>query len=461
MATSWTHTTFAQAKDFLARELGDPSMVFFTDEELGIAIVEALRTWGLAAQYWRETGKVVTQAGKSTYKVEDDVEDLTGTLKLQDFTVTDREVLTSMMYALMEPPIVDWAGGWIGSEMYTLADLTNSLQQSRNSLLKDSGEILQSSEQVVTPGVNRIDISEDIVRVVRTSFEEVESDGPLTIWAQDNWQLQGTVAAAVVPAVGRPKQYALNYVPQLAMDLWPAPENAGTVKMESVEMGAPLTPMTADTSIGLPDDFSWVAKYRALSELYENDGLGRAPEMAQWAEGRWRQGLDLIASHQSILWAVIGGRRMTICSQDQTDRQRPRWEQQEGSPKIISQLSWNTFTISPVPDGEYIITLEIVRKAPIPVGDDDYIQIDSSYLQTLIDIAHHIACVKMQGQEFQVTQSLFDQAMDDASDYAASQASICLNWRWQQAQQQRDRWSRPYRARQSNESAKALAGGTA
>ena len=43
MATTYTHTTFAEAKDRLASLLNDESKIFWLDEELGLYIKEALR----------------------------------------------------------------------------------------------------------------------------------------------------------------------------------------------------------------------------------------------------------------------------------------------------------------------------------------------------------------------------------------------------------------------------------
>lgn len=457
MATQWTHTTFAQAKSRLAAELGDPSKVFFTDTELGLYIVEALRTWGLAAMYWRETVQFDTVNGQAFYSLPDVAEDISANL-LQSYTVTDRDVITDIIYAAMETPITNWALPWPGTEMFSLTDIADELQDARDMILKDSGVVLTERTTPVTPGVSRVDLDEDVIKVVRGAIDETGSDGPLPIWGIDSWQLQATVNSTIIPAVGRPKQYALNYTPQLSVDLWPPPANAADLLTYGVEAGAALDPTVGASVLGLPDDACWIAKYRTLLPMYEGDGLARAPKMAEFADQRWRQGLDLLSTYQSIIWSTVGGRRMTIASLDQLDKQRPLWQQSSGQPTGLYQLGWNLFAAYPVPDATYTLTMEIVRKAPIPVADGDYIQLDRSLMQSFYFLAQHIAAVKMQGAEFEGTFDLYEEAMEMAQQYAASQAATSLNWRWQQMQAKRDRLSRPFRLSDRNDQAKAEGG---
>lgn len=457
MATQWTHTTFAQARNRLAAELGDPSKVFFTDTELGLYIIEALRTWGLAAMYWRDTVQFQTVAGQAFYSLPDVAQDLSANL-LQSYTVTDREVLQDVIYAAMETPITNWALGWQGTEMFSLNDITAELQDARDMILKDSGVVVTERSGAVTPGTSRFDLNEAVIKVIRGSIDETGGAGPIPLWGVDSWQLQSSVNSAIIPAVGRPKQYALNYTPQLALDLWPPPATAATLRTYGVEQGATLDPTSTATVLGLPDDACWIAKYRTLLPMYEGDGLARAPQMAEFADKRWRQGLDLLSTYQSIIWSTVGGRRMTIASLDQLDKQRPLWQQSSGQPTGLYQLGWNLFAAYPVPDATYTLTMEIVRKAPIPVADGDYIQLDRSLMQSFYFLAQHIAAVKMQGAEFEGTFDLYEEAMEMAQQYAASQAATSLNWRWQQMQAKRDRLSRPFRLSDRNDQAKAEGG---
>src|SRR5689334_19983346 len=66
MPLSYTQTTFAQAKSILSQLLNDPNSAtaggsgFWTNDELGVYIQEALSWWGAATGYWRDRGTFTT-----------------------------------------------------------------------------------------------------------------------------------------------------------------------------------------------------------------------------------------------------------------------------------------------------------------------------------------------------------------------------------------------------------------
>lgn len=452
--TSYSQVTLAQLRLRLGQLLGDDSGVFWTSAELDTYIREALRWWGLSTMYFRQTAKFDTVAGQAFYTLPSVITDLAGTA-LQSFTVTDREVINDLNYALMEPQITTWASGWQGSEMFTLEELTSALQASRDEILKISGLLTtERSVSVVVPHQSRIDLVDETIRIVRVSFEEVSSDGPLVLWATDNIQDQTTIIQTWRPEPKFPKAFSVNYVPQLSIDLWPSPQNDGALRTYSVESGASFDPTTTATAIGLPDDSCWLTKYRALEDLLSGDGLNRAWKLSQYSHQRVVDGLDALALYESILWADINGRRVPITSLAQLDQVRPRWQQVDGTPRQIAQLSWNQIVLYPVPDGIYRIILETPYKAPIPIADGDFIQVGQESLQAILDYAQHVASFKMQGGEFDATISLYQSAAEQARDYRAQIAGQSIVGYKQNAWQTRmDRWSRPYRARQVAEEA--------
>lgn len=442
---TYTHTTFAEMKDRLAELLGDPTQTFYSNAELGRYIVEALQWWGLTAQYFRESARLTTVAGQAFYDLTEDVYDSTGTTLLQSLTITDRQAINDILYHLMEPQITDWTAPWAGSEQFSLEELTQMVEENRDSLLKMSGCLLYPSEYVVAGGQQRVFLDEDVVQVVRASIEEDGGDGPLVMWAIDQTQAQGTSFSSF-PALGRPKSYATSYTPVLATDIFPAARTQATIECSVIRAGERLDPTLAATILEFPDDAVWIIKYAAIDDLVGGDGLGRAPEWSQYMEQRWQRGLQDLKGYQSIVWSTVGGRRMTISSLAELDAQRPTWQQSQGTPRSIHLLNWNRFAINPVPDGEYILELEIVRKAPLPSADDDYIQVGREQIDALLDYAQHIAMIKCQGAELTQSIPLLESAQMAADDWLASRASQAINWQWQQTLAGQDRnFSRPYR----------------
>ena len=452
---TYNQITFADAKTRLAGLLGDPNKVHWTDTELGLYIIEALRFWGLAAQYWRETAIVTTVAGQAWYDLTTDVTDLGGNL-LQDLSVTDRDVLTDICYSLIEPVPSPWSSGWIGTEMFTLEELTDILEHSRDALLSLSGCYAQQQSFVATAGQSLLDLNSDVIEILRAAVANIS--GQLTpIWPVDQWQLQAT---AGLPTTGRPKAYSVYFTPQLSINLAPTPSNSATVALKVIKVGANLDPASSATSIGFPDDACWLLKYRTIDDVLSGDGLARAPQLAQYCTQRWEHGLSLLNQYQSILWSTVNGRRMSISSVAQLDAQRATWEYaaNTGTPSKIHLLNWNLFAVSPIPDGTYTLTLEIIRKAPIPTDDADYLQISPAHYQSILDYAQHIALFKSQGAEFAESQALLKDCIAAADDYRSRQAAGGVNWLQQQRLTRQDREMRPYRSKAQADEADAMAG---
>src|SRR6266545_3432887 len=161
----YNHTTFAQAKQRLANELGDPGKVFFVDAELGRYLIEALRWWGLTAMYFRETGKIETISNQPFYRIETSLFNQSETELIQGLSITDRELINDINYALMENQIVSWSGGWAGTEMFSLEEISSILADSRDEFLKLTACIAQG--YTVNTTTSRVTLPSDHIRILR------------------------------------------------------------------------------------------------------------------------------------------------------------------------------------------------------------------------------------------------------------------------------------------------------
>ena len=218
MATTYSQTTFADAKDRLASLLNDEQKVFWTDTELGLYIIEALRYWGLTAQYWRDSAKFETVAGQAMYDLTTDVTDVTGLTLMQSLTVTDRDLIVDLEYNLIEPITTNWALGWQGSEMFTLTEIANLLSLGRDDILRQSGAVAIGAQYVAAGGLERINLNQDTIHILRMSVQEDGSTSILPMWPIDYYQAQAYNQTAF-PATGRPNAYITTYTPTLAVDI--------------------------------------------------------------------------------------------------------------------------------------------------------------------------------------------------------------------------------------------------
>jgi hypothetical protein len=440
----YTQYTFGDMKQRLANELGDSGKVFFTDHELGRYIIEALHWWGLSTMYFRETGKIDTVANQSFYYIENSLSNGAGTSLLQSLSITDRELINDINYFIMENQISSWAGGWIGTEMFSLQEISSILSDSRDEFLKLTAMIAEGYD--VPTNDQRVELPADHIRILRGEVTPSGSAGPLPIWAVDQVELYTTFRETSFPEARRPKAYTVSYSPQLTVDIWPAPNVPTLVGIQGIKSGASLDPQSSATILKIPDDASFLLKYRTIADLLSGDGLARCPQIAQYCEMRYMDGLEAASRYLSVLWQNDGGPRGQITSTAQWDQVRPTWRYTPtGQPRTVAQLNWNTLAVRPLPDDEYTLTFESIRKAPIPTADGDFIQVGRESIQAIYDYAQHIALIKSQGLEFEVTMQRYESAKMMAEEYRQQVASQSYLYQSTQLPSLQEKWFRPLR----------------
>lgn len=400
-------------------------MTFWVDVELGRYLVEALRAWGLHSENWIATDSFdATVADGCFYDISTE---LAG--NSQSFTTTDREIISDLLYQIIEPQITVWPGGWVGTEMFDLPEIVRLLSEARSTYLIDTAQIVGDGltpqvEQVQGAGLQRVSLDEGTVRVRRVSSQEVGDSLRRPLWTIDTNQAQSTTANAVRPGPGTVSSYLLYHRPQLTFDLYSPPINNVTLRMLNCLSGDILAPTVAPTIINLPDDCAWLLRYKVLADLFAGDGLARAPMMSQYCEQRWTLGLEAVRRYHSVIAAYPQGRQVPPSSLSARDSVRARWESETpGAPRQLALPAWNIVVVWPTPDGTYTIPVDLIQKAPIPVDDDDFVDISPAYMDSIYDYAQHVACLKMQGAEFQATFPLLEEFMENAEKARAIQAA--------------------------------------
>ena len=160
-------------------KLQDPGKVFWSDIELGSYLGEALRTWQTLAWYWKERTTFTTSANQPFY-------DLPSYCSNIAYTVKDRDLITEMEYQLLEPPIPTT---WTGSGQFSLTDITNALQQSRNRFVYETG--CTSARQLIIPSsipASRLIMNDTTVAVKRVVWTDV-NDFHTTLWQVEEMAL--------------------------------------------------------------------------------------------------------------------------------------------------------------------------------------------------------------------------------------------------------------------------------
>lgn len=402
---SFSHTTFAQAKTQLLYLLGDLSGVHWLDVEAGLLIKEALSFWGLLTDASRARKTFPTVANQAIYDL--------GTLTQMDGmfarTYTDAELLTLIKYHLMESQ----ASITAASSQFPYAGMLSVMQRSLNRWLGESEmRVTESSVTTSAPPVERVTLSDSILSILRVATLDAdgnylalvkESEGQANAYASD-WELSPGVSEA----------YSIVMTPQLQLQLIPAFNNPLTLHLLSVNGGATLNP-TGPVALGVQNDYAQFIKWLSLYSLLSKDGEGRSETRGDYALQRYLEGVKLTRLAPSVLQGAINGSNVEIESISDFDARDPEWQGTQGTPTRIALISNNLIALSPVPDGIYSVTLDVIGNMTLPASDGAYVQVSRDTLQALLQYALHLASFKEGAGKLLETKSSFDTLMEMAS----------------------------------------------
>lgn len=415
---AYTHTTFAQAKAQLAAWLHDPNNVHWSDAELGNYITETLRTWGVFANYWKERGAFDTAASTPFYDLSTELP------SLRAQTLTDSSLVTTIQYQLLEPAT---GVSWTGTEMFTLADVTNALQRRRNQFLVETGMVLSHGTQAVgAPADGRFLTADTVIDIRHLAW--VDADGYYRVLSrEDEWGMQ-SYNFNWVQEPGTPGAYSVSTGPPLSVQLYPAPADVGSVDLLTISSGAALDPASG-IAMGLPNDWVWLCKWGALADLLAKDGQARDPQRAQYCQQRWNEGLQLAKASTSVLAARINNKSVPVVSLEEIDNyDASLWMNHTGIPSKMGMAGQNIVAFWKVPDGVYGISVDVLRNAPVPVADGDFLEVGREELEAIIAYAAHLAAFKMGGQEFFMTMPEYARFLNLAMVRNERLKAAAINW---------------------------------
>lgn len=386
--------TFSTAKQALAQRLADPTNAFWTDTENGIYLIEALRVWNALTEQWN-----ADFAFSPTSQAWYDLSLLPGSPRLR--TVTDSDLYTIMEYHLLEPPS---GGTWTGTSQFNISDLAEALQGARDEMIQQTGcNLAQLPPLPSVPNTRRTYFPDSTLEPRRTRFVP-DSGLPTTLMREDNlaWN---SFEPSYLQTTGTPQAWSVIVGPPLAMDVDIAPNAPGAYDVISLQAGLNFNPPGA-TLLNVPDDWSWVAKWGALAELLGRDSEATDRQRAAYCNKRYEDGLAIMQHSNWLLTGTINGIPVDTPSVREQDGFSPEW-QNDGSawPSIVT-AGMDFFAPCPVGGPPRGVSLVVVGNAPIPVADNDLVQISRDAFDVVLDYAQMLASFKMGGEEFTSTKDL-------------------------------------------------------
>ena len=403
MAGTYTTITLADAWADMGSRLYDPNHVRWPERELTIYVQQALRTFNALTNHFRAETTFTSTVGEAFY----DLPTIIPSLRAQTYTVA--EAVEQICWQLMEPP--PQGNSWVGTLQFNLDDILQALQQARDTFLLQSGVVVtRSLLSVPTPaGTGLVDLPEDIINLRRLAWKT--NDGFYTILRRDDtWGLTNYGGNWQTASSSRPVAYSIGTQPPLVLQLAPVTTTAGTIDMLTINRGTTPELLTANLSLGVPNDWAWVVIFGALAQLLQRDGLAIDPGRADYCQSRYEHGLAMAKAAAVVLAGLVSGSPRPLGSVQDADAYSPTWQNVPAGPKRILQAGQTIVGLWPPPGvpsggGQYTITLDVVRNAPVPTVGTDVLQIGPELVNDILDYAQHLAIFKECGPG-QVEQSM-------------------------------------------------------
>jgi hypothetical protein len=385
----YTWLTFGQAKTELARRLADLDGRFWTDAERGLYIIEALRTFNALTNTWSAeyTFDTPVNANQIWY----DLSQLSGSPRIR--TVTDAEVYSLMRYHLLEP-----VSGPMTSQ-FTQEDFTGALQRRRDELIQASCCNLVNATAASTPNQRSVFLPDTTLEVVRTRFLPAGGD-PVTIFREDNLAFEYYEPGFMQAPSDVPNAYDLITSPPLSLDVDIPPAMPGSYDMIQLRSGSVFSPPTPIV-LGIPNDFTFVAKWGALADLLGRESEATDRLRADFCLSRYMDGMKLLSNSSWMLLGQINGIPCDTPSLAEMDQYATEWDSDPNAPEAIVTAGIDFFAVSPVPTTPQMsVFLNVVGNAPVPTGDDDKVQVSRDAWDSILSYAQFLATFKMGGSEF-------------------------------------------------------------
>jgi len=437
----YSYITWGGLKDQLSARLADTAQTFWVSAEIELLMTEALRTLGLCTGFWRERGTLASSTGVAFY----DINTLlyNGSEYLLAPTVTDRDIIKQIQYALLESASSQTS--WTGTEMFTYNDISKAITNRRNQFSSDTGIVVSRSLiNILPPPASREILVQDVVDLRRMAWLGASPENYYkTMWRDDERMLTAYQPDWSVDP-GTPSTYSIMATPPLRFQIAPPPISTGQIELLTVN-SVTLDPANSATILGIPDDLTPAIKWGALADLLGIDGIASDPTRAAYCESRYMQYVQLARALPVVIHAEINGLPLIPSTLAEMDASTPNWQNIASGPTNpvadLLLVAPNMIALSAVPSTRTSVTLDVVRRTPIPATDLDDLQLGREQLDMAMDYAEHLALFKVGGAEWHATERQGQNFMMQAVAYnqrlsAAARAALSASMQSQRQKQE-------------------------
>lgn len=404
----YTQTTLASATSELSSRLKDPDDIHWSLTEKQDSIRESLRIFQSLTGFYRERAVFNTVASQPYY-------DLRTLIPSQySFSITDLQLLSEIQAHLLEPV----SNPWTGSLQFSISDIASALNATIDDFLLTSGIYATRSLPLGAPTpVGRIALSNTVIDIRRASWKDSSTNKTYALRRTDEYASQ-SYRPQWPQTPSLPFSYSVAQTPPVQIQLIPAPSNAGSLDICTVDSTS--SPISLNPSspqiLNIPDDFCWGVKWGALTYLLSEDGPARDPERAKYSDQLYQLSRSVAKTLIVALEVRVNDELIPISSLDDIDNFYPDWQNRTGRPSQALFVSPNLMTLcgdkynttTGIPDSIYGISIDLARSFPVPINSSSFIQVGRELIDNIIDMAQHICSFKMSGTEFLSTLRLRD-----------------------------------------------------
>lgn len=399
----YTQTTLSSAVTQLSSRLNDSNNVYYTQTEAQNSIIEALRWLQCLTGFYRERETFSTSANVIFYDLRT-VLNTPATGYPYLFSVTDDQLLSQIQYHLIEQV----ANPQTISQQFPVSVIAQALTRTRDMFLTDTGLYLTRSLPFSgMPTNGRIQLPQTLLDVRRAAWQDSSTSKTYRLSRQDEYSALG-YSRSWPQNPTLPYSYSIALTPPISLQLIPAPSNTGTLDLVSLNSGPTLgCSPSSPVIVGLPDDYCWAVKYGAISDLLGQDGPSADLARSQYCRMLYGLGMTQARKTITVLLGRIEDIETSISTIEDFDSYRNSWQNTAATtPTDLIICGPNLLAVSPQPDTAYTISIDMVRTMIVPQSGGDFLQVDQSMVEPILDLAQHIISLKLGWAEFQDTNPL-------------------------------------------------------
>jgi hypothetical protein len=381
--------------------LDDSGGLYWQAAECQFAIWEALRVFGATTAFYRQRGTFnikPTDPNAPYY----DMSALLPALRSRSWSLG--QMVTEIQYHLLENP--SGIGGAGASGQIPIIAILAAIQRARNRFVIDCRlpNAIHPNFQSVSPPNGLVQFPQSSVFVHRVAWQDA-GGGWANLWRDDAWVFDHSDETWPVDP-GMPEAYSEAELSPLQLQMYPPPQNAGTLEAVTVD-SLLIDTSNAASTFNIPDEWTHAVKYAAMEELLTGGNQLTDQLRAQYCGQRYQQAVAFARDARSIIRITCNGNPLPIDSMAAMDAGQCFWRNQAGPPQMAGIL-YDIAIINPAtPDQQYGMGADLVTPAPLP-GLNQYVPIGEENLQDIIDYSVNYLLLKCGGVEFKSTMSLLD-----------------------------------------------------